>query len=340
MLEAITKGLEKKPAGDRPTAAKDGAGDAGKAAKPAADAKKPDADAAKGAKGEELGTDGKPKEKKPEALKSSSELDLTAEEKKVLGAKAQQRFGEVINTLKARESTIAELTQANTGLKEARDAILGVMEESRTSQDQLATYLDFNAKITSGDPKQLEEALAMVEEQRALLYQALGREPEGAGVDLLKDFPDLVKQVEDEEITRKAALEIATARRERNARQAAQQRREQQTSQQTQTAQQHKQAAEEALSGIEAWTAKLQKSDLDYKAKEDKLLAKLNHVMTKYPPDKWLETLQLLYEGIVITKAPGGGETPIRPRHDRPGQKAPTRMLDAINQGLGYPTGG
>lgn len=338
MLEAINAGLDKKPAGDKTDAAKDGAGDAAKPAKDAKAADKKPADEKAGK--EEIGPDGKPKEKKPAALKTSTELALSPEEQKVLGAKAQQRFGEVINTLKAREATIAELTQANTGLKEARDTILGVLEESRTSQDQLAQYLDFNAKITSGDPKQMEEALAMVEQQRAFLYQALGREPEGGGVDLLKDFPDLAKQVEDEEITRQAALEIATARRERNARQQAQQRQQQQRQQQTQTAEQKKAAAEAALTGIEKWTAGLLRSDLDYKAKEDKLLAKLNDVMTKYPPEKWLETLQLLYDGIVITKSAGGADETLRPTSRRPGAKAPASMLDAVNQGLGYPAQG
>lgn len=272
--------------------------------------------------------------------KTSAELALKPEELKALGAKTQQRFGEMITTLKAHEGTIAKQSADIKVLSEARDTILGVMEETHTTQDQLAAYLEFNALLQSKDAKDLESALQMLEGQRTALYAALGREPEGGGIDLLKDFPDLKKQVDEEEITRAAALEIAKGRRERAARQAEEQRQQQQQQQKTQTAEQRKQAGEKALADIEAWTAGLAKTDLDYKAKEDKLLAKLDGVLKSYPPEQWVSTLKLLYEGIEITKAPaspGGKQNqPLRPSGAKPGAKAPNSMLEAINQGLGY----
>jgi hypothetical protein len=156
----------------------------------------------------------------PAKAKTSAELNLKPEELKALAPKTQQRFGEMITTLKAHEGTINTLTTENKTLKEGRDTILGLMQEARCSDDDLAGYLYLNQLLTSNEPKDLELALSEIEKQRIELYARLGREPEGGGVDLLAHFPDLVKQVEDEEITRKAALEIAHARREKAARSA------------------------------------------------------------------------------------------------------------------------
>jgi len=315
------------------------------AAKPVGEVKETETHHANGApkkdeKGQAL--DDKGKVVKPAAapkLKSAAELDLKPEEKKALHAKTQGRFAEVITTLKAHEGTIAKQGDTIKTLSEARDAILGVLEETHTTQDQLSAYLEFNALLQSKDPKDLDAALRMVEGQRMALYKALGREPQGGDLDLLADFPDLKKHVEEEEITRAAALEIAQGRREKAAREANAQREQNQQRSQQQTAEQRKQAAEGALKGIEAWTAGLAKTDLDYKAKEDKLLAKVDGVMKSYPPNQWLPTLQLLYEGIEIQKAaPASGRQnqPLRPSGATPGAKAPNSMLEAINQGLGY----
>lgn len=293
----------------------------------------------KGANGEDLDADGKPVQKSPAKAKTAAELDLKPEERKLLGAKAQARFGEMITALKSHETTIATMKEQNQQLAAGRDAILGLMKENRVDQDALAGYLHFNGMITSGDRGQLEQALQILEGQRAALYKALGKEPEGGGIDLLKDHADLAQQVADEEITRKAALEIAHARNEKAARAAAEERSRRSTDQRAQQQQAHQKAAEAALSSIEKWTAEISKSDLDFKAKEDRLLAQLDEVINNYSPDKWLPTLKLLYSGIEITKAPataGGGPKPLRPSGARPGNKAPNDMLAAINQGLGY----
>ena len=293
----------------------------------------------KNEKGEALDDKGQVVKQAPSKLKTAAELDLAPEKKKLLAADTRMRFGELINTLKTHEAARAKDAETIKGLTEARDTILGVMEETGTSQDQLAAYLNFNALLHSQNPKDLEQALGMVEEQRAALYKALGREPKGGDIDLLAEFPDLQKLVEAEDITREAALELAAARRDKAARAENAQRQQQQQREKTQTAEQQKAAGEKALKDIEVWTSGLAKTDLDYKAKEDKLLAKLDGVLKNYPPDKWLATLQLLYDGIEITKAPattGGSSKPLRPSGARPGAKAPNDMLDAINQGLGY----
>jgi hypothetical protein len=163
----------------------------------------------KNEKGESLDVEGKVVPKQAPKVKTAAELDLKPEQKKLLAADTRIRFGELINTLKTHEVSIAKQTETIKGLTEARDALLGVMQETNTTQDELAGYLEFNALLKSKNPKDLETALSFIETQRATLYKALGREPKGGDIDLLAEFPDLKKQVDEEEITRAAALEIA-----------------------------------------------------------------------------------------------------------------------------------
>ena len=291
----------------------------------------------KSEKGEDLDADGKVVPKQAPKPKTAAELDLKPEEKKGLHAKTQARFAEVINTLKERETAISTLTETNKTLAEARDAILGVMQETKTTQEQLVGYLEFNAMLHSNDPKQIEQALQLVERQRVALMTVLGREADG--VDLLKDFPDLAEDVNESRITRERALEIAQGRRDKAARDAAAKREQEKQRTQTQSAEQRKQASEAALTEIEKWTAGLAKTDLDYKSKEDRLLAKVEGVIKNYPPNLWLSTLKMMYEGIEIQKAPmtSGQQTrPLRPSGAKPGDKAPSNMKEAIDQGLGY----
>lgn len=295
----------------------------------------------KDAKGNELDADGKvTKAAAPAKARTAAELDLKPEEKKALGAKAQARFGEVIGALKERETAIATLTAQMKPLQQARADIQGILHETNTTPEQLSAYLEYNRMRQSGNAQELETALAFIERQRAQLYAALGREPQGGGIDLLQGFDDLKKAVEDDEMTRERALELARLRRNEAARtQAAQRQQNQQRTAQTQQ-QQYQQASNKALGDIEAWTAQLQKGDLDYKAKEDKLLAEIDEVVKNYPPAQWLPTLKLLYKGIAIQKASSvpGGPRPLRPSGAKAGDKAPASMLDAINQGLGYAT--
>jgi hypothetical protein len=149
----------------------------------------------KNEKGEDLDAEGKVVPKQAPKAKTSAELALSKEQLAVLKPEARARFHEMSSALKAHEGTITTLSGENKVLKEARDSLLGVMQETKTTHDQLASYLEFNAMLQSSNPKDWEEALQFVENQRAALYKALGREPQGGEIDLLKDFPDLSKQV-------------------------------------------------------------------------------------------------------------------------------------------------
>jgi hypothetical protein len=324
MLAAIDQGLgyKEKPEVDPATGKpKEVAGEI----KPAVEEKHPNGAPKKNEKGEELDQTGKVV---PKQAKTAAELAMTPQQIAALKPEARARFQEVIGTLKEREATIAQMTEKMTPLREARDAMIDVLEETKTTSDQLSAYLEFNRMLQSGDPKDWESALQMVENQRAALYKSLGREPDDGGVDLLAEFPDLKQKVTEAQITREDALEIAQGRRERAA---GEQRSQQQRSEQ-QTVQQRKQAQDNALKEIETWTAGLEKSDIDYKAKEEKLLEQVDEVIKNYPADKWIPTLKLLYSGIAVQKAssPNRGQQPLRPSGAKPGAKAPQNMYEAM----------
>jgi hypothetical protein len=335
MLAAITQGLAKTApkvddAAAAEAAAKKQADDAAAAAAAGQTDKHQNGAPKKDAKGNEL--DDKGVIVKPAVapkVKTAAELDLKPEERKALGTKAQARFGEMVTTLKARETEIATLNETIKPLREARDTITSILQETKTTPDQLSAYLEFNRMLQSGDPKDLESALGMIEGQRNALYKALGREPSDGGVDLLAEFPDLQEKVAEAKITREDALELANGRRA----QAAAAARDKQQRASAQTAEQHKKAQNDALAAITAWTTDLSKTDIDYKAKEDKLLEQVEEVIKNYPPDKWVATLKLLYSGLVIPKAAAAApkeKQPIRPSGARPGAKAPQNMFEAM----------
>lgn len=322
MLDAITKGLEKSaPKVDDETKKVAEAAAAAKAEK------HPNGTPKKNEKGEDLDPEGKIV---PKQAKTSAELALSKEQLAALRPESRARFQEVITTLKARETEIAALTGQIKPLAEARESIMSVLEETKTTSDQLSAYLEFNRLLQSNDPKDIEDALQIVERQRVALYKALGREPEGGDLDLLADFPDLQGDVTESRITRERALEIANSRREK----AANDRRTQQQNAQHQSLGQRKQVADKALKDIETWTAEISKNDIDFKAKEKDLLDQVDEVFKDHPPEKWLSVLKLLYKGIKVTKHAASqtprDEQPIRPSGAKPGAKAPQNMYEAM----------
>jgi hypothetical protein len=341
MLEAINKGLgyvkpdEKKeeqgkaPEGDDRPRNPDGTFKAAEQPKPGEKQQPKVGEQPKAKEGEQ-----------PAAPKKTIEqlTTLSEAEKKAMNAASQARFHELAGSLKEMSTKYAALEERSTELQAARENMLGVLQDTHTSSDELAGYLDFNAMLHSGEPAQWERALKLVNDQRAVILTALGREEEG--VDLLKDFPDLVADVEEQKVTRERALELAASRRRETFRtQHANKERETQR-----TTQQQKQdlvaAQNQAITGIEKWCNAQAGEDIDYKAKEGRLLEIIDEVVKTYPPGQWLPTLKLLYGQIAAPRVAAppntGGPQPLRASGARGGQAKPRDMLDAINLGLGY----
>jgi hypothetical protein len=271
---------------------------------------------------------------KPKDLKA---LELTPEEKKATSAKTQARFNEVLGIARTERAAREAAEQQVVALAGARDAILNVLKETNTTDDDLAALLEYNRLTKSTKPQDLEGALAVIERQRGFLLKALGKA--GPGEDPLTAHPDLQKEIEDLKITKERALEIAEARRREAINRRAQERQQQDERSSSEAKASAKKAQETALSEIERWGQQQAASDLDYKAKEDRVLAAIEEVVREYPPHLWLPTIKRLYGAIVVQKAPavpGKEQQPLRPSGAKPGGPAPKDMAEAIDQALGY----
>jgi len=220
------------------------------------------------------------------------------------------------------------------GLSDAREAIVSVLEETHTSDEQLGQLLEFNRLVQTGD---YESALKVVNAQRTALLKSLGREE--PGVDLLSEFPDLVQDVEDEKIDRKRALELAGSRRAQAVAAARERERRGQEDAKSEREREFTAQRDRAANEIDEWTKELARTDVDFKAKEAKLLEQSDSVFKNYAPRDWLKTLKIVYSNMSVSKPaalPGTKDGPLRPSGARPGTPAPGSMKEAIDQGLGY----
>ena len=335
MLEAINRGLDKKTdAAPVLLAEEQAAADAKAAEDKAAEelaakvaAGDPAAIAAKAAADAKAAEDAK----KPKDLKT---LELTPEDKRVMKGKTAERYNEVLTIAKT-ERARAEAAETRAAQSDqAREAILGVLEQTHTSDDDLVQLLEFNRLTKTGKPEDLKAALGVVNAQRAHLMKALG--VAGDGYDPLQEHPDLLKDVEDQKITQERALEIVANRRAEALRKAGE-------SKANASAEQTRLAQEEqtsAISAIEKWGMEKARTDIDYKAKEPTITARIEQIVRDYPPKLWLKTIENVYAAIVVSKpaaaANVGGGKPLRPSGAKPGGAAPTSMEEAISQGLGY----
>lgn len=268
------------------------------------------------------------------AKKKADDFQLSPEEKRVLGPKAQARFHELHRYAKIQEDRVRQVMPVVQQLTQARDEILAVFEEHQATPQDLIPLLQFNKLRKSGD---IEGALRMIENTRLGLYKALGRA--APGVDLLDDFPDLKAKVDALEMTPDAAAEVATARRQA-ATLAARQQHEQRGQQH---AQQQKEVVDGALAEISRWQAEAAVKDPQFAAKQKAIIEKIPEVIKSYAPNQWLATIKLLYENTAVpasaptdTGLPPRGPAPIRPNGNRGGAKEATDMASAISSGLGY----
>lgn len=189
-----------------------------------------------------------------------------------------------------------------------------LVTSTKMSPQEFAQSLEFGRLVNSGEEKDLRVALEMVEQQRAQLYQRLG--VEAPGVDLLAGHDDLKTAVDNMEITRERALELAKYRKqdaELKARQNAQQQSTQEQVQFQQTVQTAAQAMESYLN--------TRANEVDHPvrtkaiAEHFKNPANLQAFVQTYRPDQWLATLKMMYDGVVVPKAPAAHQPqPLRSR--------------------------
>ncbi len=311
MLKAIREGLERARTEERvekPAPAKEAEADGTEAAKKA---------------------DGEPAKPAKKAA-TAEDFALDAQQLSVLKESSRQRFQGLHAHAKELEARVAAQTEEMTGLTQARDTILGVLEDAQCEPDDLTGLLVFNKLVKTG---KYEDALALVEGQRTALLKMLGRE--APGYDPLDEHPDLKSRVDALDLSREDALALANSRRIERARADEDGERQRVAERAGQT----KAAQDRAIADIERWSAS-KTADRDFAQKQKLIEPRLKAIIARYPPHLWVSVIDEIYNSIA---APASVAKPeinggMRPSGQRGGTKAPGDMHAAIREGLGYST--
>lgn len=136
-------------------------------------------------------------------------IDKELKDRKIKDKDTAERFRSLANDsreLKDIKRTLPEL-QAKAA---QQDRMLEILNDTGATNDQMGTAFKYLKAINSNDPKQLNEAFEFMSKEAAALGKALGREV--GAVDPLESHADLLKAIEDGDMTRKYALEIAANR--------------------------------------------------------------------------------------------------------------------------------
>lgn len=189
-----------------------------------------------------------------------------------------------------------------------------LITDTKMSPDEFAQMLEYGRLMNSGDEKDLRVAYEVIDQQREILAQRLGIK--APGVDLLAGHDDLKQAVENMEITEDRALELARYRKQDAEKQ--QQIKTQQQTEQNQA--QFQQTIQHAAVQMEAYlNTRANEADSPIKLKaiseHFKNPANLQAFVTTYQPDQWVNTLKLMYDNIVVPKAPAAAQPqPLRSR--------------------------
>lgn len=237
---------------------------------------------------------------------------------------------------KAGVTDITSLPQLVERAKTAEEMVNLVVETGATAE-QYTKALDYLAASTAasqGNVDAAEKLWEYLKGEMAVVGRMLGREVPGI-VDPLAAHQDLRDDLDDGNITRARALEIAKARdAEASARV-----RQTQAAEQANAGQAQQQAIQQGKESLNALGAKLLAVDPEgYNAKAPYLVAKLREIAVQFPPSQWAEQGAIAYASIRVpakpTAAPGaklnGG--PVRPTGPIPTLRAEYATPEAALQ--------
>lgn len=287
MLDAISAGLDetaKREAGEKPadedtTEAQEGAEGEAKTASPSPDGKKDDK--------------AKPDEK------AKPEDDFTPPEN--LSPRSEGRFKKLVDRTKQAESEATEYKTRWTALE-------SVFQENGIQEEQFNSAVSYMGAVNRGD---IAGARQILQQELKALALLSGEEIQAG--DPLDDFPDLKKGVEDMELPRAAALELARGRLQ-NGYQQQQQTQHNQAHQQQQAWENEKSGA---IKAIDEFVKDRTANDLDWIKKGPILQAHAVEWCQGLPPKQWPEQIKRMYAAIGLgarqSSAAGNGVPPARP---------------------------
>lgn len=221
------------------------------------------------------------------------------------------------------KARLTRIFQERKQLKQDVEDFRAVVVSTGMTPQEFAETLQYGRLATSSNPADLEQALQMIEAQRADLYQRLGKE--APGVDLLAEFPDLQAKVKGLELTREAAVELASYRRRDKAEKA---RRDAETQSQRQQ-EEHIATVKKAADAMDAYL-KTRENEADHPYKLRALIQHfqkpgvMQQFIETYRPEQWQHAVRMLYDTMVAA-APA------------PAPRDPQPITRSASAGLGRP---
>jgi hypothetical protein len=284
---------------------------------------------------DERNPDGTPKEPaKVEPVKKAPDA-LNDPIPKELSAQTQERIRTLIKTTKETEVKATEATQQ-------LDYIVNGVRATGMNPQQYGEVLSFMQLFNSGDPKQQETALGLIENIADRLASLLGKERTVS--DPLKGHADLIAAVAQGQMTRAWAGQMASARRQQTTRSEIET--TARTTQDSQNA--YVQEKETARVDMNKWEIETAAKDPQFKLLAPKIVKEMQKDLQTIPPKEWLPRFQQAYR---VAKAAAGpvrsttngqfvkgsvpASQPLRARSSAAGGAgAPKTALDAMNAAL------
>lgn len=238
---------------------------------------------------------------------------------------AEQEEAELLEGVKSERgkerfrNLLAERKALENDLREIRELV----SSTKMSPDQFSQTLEYGRLINSEQETDLRVALEMVERERAFICQKLGIEQ--PGIDLLSGHDDLKAAVDNMEMTREHAVELAKHRK----RQADEQKVAQESQRIQSDRAQFQETVSKAAQTMEAYLT-TRANEADHSAKMQMIAQhfqnpqNLQEFVQTYKPDQWLATIKMMYDNIVVQKQPTvPAAQPMRSRTSHLGNPAP-----------------
>ena len=245
--------------------------------------------------------------------KGADDTPLTDEQIKAgLSPRAQQRFQDLSERAGKFES------------------LRSLLDESVSSPAEFVQLLDFSKAVRNG---QFQQAVEMLDRVRndLVLRGGIKSVPQK---DVLEDYPDLKQEVEEFNLTRERALELARARKlESEYRQ--QQASEQRTAHELQ---QYQQAVEVAVQQVQQLESEWARTDPDFRAKMKLLEGQISNIGQQYQPNQWASVVSMLYQNLSVPARTKTPQSHLRPAgaggQSKPAE--PKSLEAAIGAALGW----
>lgn len=192
---------------------------------------------------------------------------------------------------------LADLPKAIERREQSEQVIQGVLNTGATGEQYGRTlgYLEMTVAGNKGNLKAAEAALNVAEQEVAHWSKILGREVPGV-YDPLAEHPDLLDDIDQMNISRERALELAALR-------AAAKQSEQQGEQQT-ARQREEQVAHEAYQEIQKFDKSMHGDPVYMQYHRGALDRAIRQIRSQFPPDEWVGRAAAAYDIIKEVRTP------------------------------------